>query len=382
MKKKKAFKIIAIALIFCFFAVAGVVYFSLTNVPEHNVKIENEPDNNSYMNTCSNVMCNLARVGDKLYYNAANDFFKYGTYEITSDYTKRIYWKGPAITSECLDLNRVSNENIFSPYIHNDIVQYYDLNQKHYEEYLKLPDTNNDNASLEELFVVGNELYFSYSELYGGNVIGDTMVVYGFYNLYRQDEDDTKLILSVDNLDFDYISDLQFYDEYIYFVAGKRTSDKENASTNLFLCKYNPNNGKIVYKIPYATSSDFVEITCLSAVNDKVYGTIVNRSDNGYETVYCADLKSGTINTLFKSNAGMVINSYKDKVFLLIENGKDMGIYSVDTSTDKVTKIFDEDMDLNGLYIVDSKYLYFADDAYFTLHRITQDGKNLEKVFG
>ena len=47
MKKKKAFKIIAIALIFCFFAVAGVVYFSLTNVPEHNVKIENEPDNNS-----------------------------------------------------------------------------------------------------------------------------------------------------------------------------------------------------------------------------------------------------------------------------------------------------------------------------------------------
>ena len=78
----------------------------------------------------------------------------------------------------------------------------------------------------------------------------------------------------------------------------------------------------------------------------------------------------------------MVINSYKDKVFLLIENGKDMGIYSVDTSTDKVTKIFDEDMDLNGLYIVDSKYLYFADDAYFTLHRITQDGKNLEKVFG
>lgn len=62
------------------------------------------------------------------------------------------------------------------------------LNQKHYKEYLKLPDLNNDNASLEELFVVGDELYFSYSELYSGNVIGDTMVVYGFYNLYRQDE--------------------------------------------------------------------------------------------------------------------------------------------------------------------------------------------------
>ena len=225
MKRKKSLKAITIALIFCFFAVAGVVYFSLTSVPQHNVKIENESDNNSYMNTCANVMCNLARVGDKLYYNAANDFLKYGTYEITSDYTKRIYWKGPAITSECLDLNRVSSENIFSPYIHNDIVQYYDLNQKHYEEYLKLPDTNSDNASLEELFVVGDELYFSYSELYSGNVIGDTMVVYGFYNLYRQDENDTKLILSVDNLDFDYISDLRFYDEYIYFVAGKRTSE-------------------------------------------------------------------------------------------------------------------------------------------------------------
>ena len=206
--------------------------------------------------------------------------------------------------------------------------------------------------------------------------------VYGFYNLYRQDENDTKLILSVDNLDFDYISDLRFYDEYIYFVAGKRTSDKEDASTNLFLCKYNPNNGKLVYKIPYTPSSDFVKITCLSAVNDKIYGMIVNQSDNGYETVYCADLKNGTINTLFKSNAGMVINSYKDKVFLSVENGKDKGIYSIDTSTDKTTKIFNDGIELNGLYIVDSKYLYFTDNAYFNLYRITQDGKNLEKVFG
>ena len=117
-------------------------------------------------------------------------------------------------------------------------------------------------------------------------------------------------------------------------------------------------------------------------MNDKVYGTIVNRSDNGYETVYCADLKNGTINTLFKSNAGMVINSYKDKVFLSVENGKDKGIYSIDTSTDKTTKIFNDDIELNGLYIVDSKYLYFTDNAYFNLYRITQDGKNLEKVFG
>lgn len=381
MKRKKSLKVITIALIFCFFAVAGVVYFSLTSVPQHNVKIENESDNNSYMNTCSNGICNLARVGDKLYYNAANDFFKYGTYEITSDYIKRIYWKGPAITSDCLDLNCTSNDNIFSPYMQNGVIEYYDVNQKRYKEYLKSSDT--DNTSQEVLFIVNDELYFSNFELYDGDVIGDTMVGYGLYNLYRQEENDTKLILSLDNLDFDYISEPRFYDEYIYFVAGKKLSNKkEDASANLFLCKYSLNNGKIVYKIPYVPSSDFVKITCLSAVNDKIYGMIVNQSDNGYETVYCADLKNGTINTLFKSNAGMVINSYKDKVFLSVENGKDKGIYSIDTSTDKTTKIFNDDIELNGLYIVDSKYLYFTDNAYFNLYRITQDGKNLEKVFG
>ena len=74
-------------------------------------------------------------------------------------------------------------------------------------------------------------------------------------------------------------------------LQEREQANKEDASTNLFLCKYNPNNGKLVYKIPYTPSSDFVKITCLSAVNDKIYGMIVNQSDNGYETVYCADLK-------------------------------------------------------------------------------------------
>ncbi len=72
----------------------------------------------------------------------------------------------------------------------------------------------------------------------------------------------------------------------------------------------------------------------------------------------------------------------KIRCFYQLKNGKDKGIYSIDTSTDKTTKIFNDGIELNGLYIVDSKYLYFTDNAYFNLYRITQDGKNLEKVFG
>lgn len=376
MKRKKIVIIITASLLSATLIIAGIGYFSLTSVPQHSVKIENESDNNSYMNTCSNVICNLARVGDKLYYNAANDFFKYGTYEITSDYTKRIYWKGPAITSDCLDLDCVSDDNIYSSNIQNNVIEYYDLNQNQYKDYLRISNVNKEYP--EKLFFKNDKLYYCYSKF-----TEDTDYFYSIYNLYKLSQNSLQLVLSVDNLDFDYISEPRFYNEYIYFVAGKKLSNKkEDASANLFLCKYNPNNGKIVYKIPYAPSSDFVKITCLSAVNDKIYGMIVNQSDNGYETVYCADLKNGTINTLFKSNAGMVINSYKDKVFLSVENGKDKGIYSIDTSTDKTTKIFNDDIELNGLYIVDSKYLYFTDNAYFNLYRITQDGKNLEKVFG
>lgn len=385
MKNKKSFRIITITFLSVLFVIAGlcIAYFSLTYVPHHNVKIEGGTYSNSYLNTYSNIMPRLARVDNKLYYNASNDFFKYGTYEITTDYTKRVYWQGPALSWENISLDCVSDKTIFSPLIENNKIQYYDFENNRYEDYLQISES--DTESPKELFVVNNEIYSCYCELcdYGNNF-------YSTYKLYRQAEDDIELILSANDLDFDYISAPQFYDKYIYFIAVQKLSDKENHDIKQFVCKYDLNNRTIVDKMLCFEGSEYgvgiEHFNCSTAVNNKVYGIAADQSnehsDDSSEYVYSADLNNKTSNLILKSNGTAIINSYEDKVFIAVENGQDKGIYSVDTATDKVTKIFENDMDINGLYIVDSKYLYFTDNSYFCLYRITQDGKTLEKVFG
>lgn len=385
MKSKKSFRIITITLLSAFFLIAAlcIAYFSLINVPHHNAKIESGSYNNSYLNTYSNIMPRLTRVGDKLYYNASNDFFKYGTYEITADYAKRIYWEGPSLSGSYIDLDCASDKNLFSPLIENNIIEYYNLENNRYEEYLKISESDAENP--KELFVVKKQVYCCYSEFcdYSDNFCST-------YNLYRQMGNYTELILSVKDLEFDYISEPQFYDKYIYFIAVQKLSDKENSDIKQYVCKYDPDNREIIDKMICFEGSEhsggIERFSCSSVVNDKIYGVATNQfneySGESNEYIYSADLKNKTSNLIFKSNGSTIINSYEDKVFICVENGKDKGIYSVDTVTDEVAKIFDKDMDINGLYIVDPKYLYFTDNAYFCLYRITQDGKTLEKVFG
>lgn len=385
MKSKKSIRIIIITLLSVFFFIVAlcIAYFSLINVPHHNVKIESDSYNNSYLNTYSNIMPSLARVGDKLYYNASNDFFKYGTYEITTDSTKRIYWEGPSLSGSYINLNCASDDKLFYYIVENNLIKYYDFENKCYREYSKISDSGNENP--KELFVVKNQIYCCYSESceYGSDF-------YSTYNLYRQTENGTELILSVNDLEFDYISAPQFYDKYIYFIAVQRLSDKENSDIKQFVCKYNPDNKKIIDKMLCFESNEYSggieRFNCSSVVNDKIYGIVTNQFDeqsgDGNVYIYSADLKNKKSNLIFKSDGSTIINSYEDKVFICVENGNNKGIYSVDTTTDEVTKIFDKDININGFYIVDSKYLYFTDDAYFCLYRITQDGKTLEKVFG
>lgn len=385
MKSKKSIRIIIITLLSVFFFIVAlcIAYFSLINVPHHNVKIESDSYNNSYLNTYSNIMPRLARVGDKLYYNASNDFFKYGTYEITTDSTKRIYWEGPSFSGSYIDLDCASDDKLFDCIVENNLIKYYDFEHKCYQEYLKISESDAENP--KELFIVKNQIYCCYFEF-----CDYTSNFYSTYNLYRLVERDSELILSVDNLGFDYISAPQFYDKYIYFIAVQRLSNKENSDIKQFVCKYDPDNRKIIDKMLCFEGSEsgggIERFSCSSAVNDKIYGVATDQFDehsgNYIEYIYSADLKNKTSNLIFKSDGSTIINSYEDKVFICVENGKDKGIYSVDIETDEVTKIFDKDMDINGLYIVDSEYLYFTDYAYFNLYRITQDGKTFEKVFG
>ena len=84
---------------------------------------------------------------------------------------------------------------------------------------------------------------------------------------------------------------------------------------------------------------------------------------------------------IFDCDGTIILNGYNGKLYVGVYDGiDDNGLYVIDTETDEVTKIYD-DKAVCGVYIVDNKWIYFADEAE-RLYRITPDGKVFEKVFG
>ncbi len=82
--KRKARFVIATMLLLGIFVIIYLVFFN-TFYFHKSIKINSIGDNNSALNSKSNVDSYLLRKNDKLYYNYGNNFFKNGTYEISEN---------------------------------------------------------------------------------------------------------------------------------------------------------------------------------------------------------------------------------------------------------------------------------------------------------
>lgn len=75
--------------------IAYLLIFNTTHV--NSVTVDGKAVDNSYNNAVANneyeLFSKLARIDNKLYYNANESMFKYGTYEISNGFTKRIFGK-------------------------------------------------------------------------------------------------------------------------------------------------------------------------------------------------------------------------------------------------------------------------------------------------
>lgn len=368
------------------------VFFNTTYY--RNIDIVSTGDNNAYQNACVNNGARLVRINDKLYYNYYGAFvtelLKTGTYEISENFQKRVFCNGIDISPvpKLLDLNNIWNNKLLLGERHldieNNIVKYYDLTSSKIKTAFSFD--NIDGIEANRYLVVDNQRYF-YSK--------DN----SFYKL--NDDSNVDLIYSTQKGDFEYYSDPKFNNGYIYFLAGNYAIGKSDWYTwemegveNIYFCKYSIKDKKIVDKMLYSPETErydgtYKDYTMQTVINDKIFATACDQNNKFQELVYVADMKRGTNKIIFEASdeTGVIINSYNDKVFACMTGGKDAGIYKIDTETYKFTKIHDplsyNDLyEINDLYILDDKYLYFIGSDNNTLYRITQDGKNLEKVFG
>lgn len=361
----KVKKIIIISL--CLLLIASYLLFINTTYVNF-IDIEQSNFNNCYLNSQANIISQLAYADDKLYYNYNNNFFKYGTYEISETVTKRIYWEGPSVLSPTLSLDNIVDDKILHNNINNDKLEYFDIKEKKYLSYFDIKST--PNFKPKSYFIANGEYYYYDSE----------------FSLYKiTANNNVELVLSNELIGFESYSTPQFYNNYIYFIATRNINEND---VEEYLCKYDTNSKKIVSEMLYykgdVLSGGLKRFSCSIVANNKVYGFASNvynelpLDNNTY--VYVADIENKTSKSIFKTDSNVILNCYEDKVFMCVENGNDKGIYYINTINNEVTKIFDSEK-ISGLYIVDSTWLYFIGKDN-NLYRVTQDGKILEKVFG
>lgn len=343
------------------FTIIYLIFFNTFYI--HPLRINSAGDNNSHINSYSNPIPRLLRVDNKLYYNYYNDYFKYGTYEINEFTTKRIYWEGPSISGNFLTLDNVVGENInATPYTETNL-----------SKYTVSDGEKTENIDLSIAGVIDGEPYYlSYdkSKLYKANVNNKTF----------------ELIISNDLVGCDRFDTPIFNDGNIYSVYR---NNLKNDSVEEYAFEYSITDRKVTNKLLIhkgdELSNGIKRYNCNIAVNGKVYGVASDMYNENpgyyYNDVYVGNFESNTSKMIFHTTGTVILNSYDNKAFLSVNDGKDRGIYLI-RKDDEVTKIFSPKENMNDFYIVDNEYLYFIGEDNNTLYRINQKGENLEKVFG
>lgn len=334
--------------------------YNITNTNTNLLKIEDEVIDNRYNNVIANTESNLVKIKNRLYYNYySGDIFKYGTYEVSSGLTKRVYWEGPSLSPGFISLNNVWEDKILDTYLdENGTANYFDIDDKKYKPCFTV-DNDKDIVLDGYYFIVdGVQYYFSKDE-----------------RLYILDNGKLRFIASPELLklnDFNFMDNCYINSNYIYY--------KNFVNNEIYICRFDIDKQKVINEycikdIPH-TENGFENFI---AKEDDIYFLTEN-----HNKLYHVDLKDNSAQKLFETAGVITFNCYNDKLYVSVHldstEEKSNGLYIIDTKTSEINHIYDK-MGVYGIYILDNKWVYFTDkDDY--LYRITKDGKNIEKVFG
>lgn len=367
--KKKILSVLKVLLIIAvplavILIIIYLVFFNTTYL--NTVTVSGNAVDNSYNNAAANqeysMFSKLARIDDKLYYSYDPvDRLKSGTYEISDNFTKRIYAGGTFLSPEVLNLDVVGNGKILLN-TKDGTVEYFDVKNDEYKPFTKLKDDiANDREYKSAFYIDGRQYLYSGDEPFG---------IYTSYDIYACENDKLNLYFSTDKIGENNVSAPCFDGDYIYFTASK---DNGNGREN-YLYKYNTKSGAAENKISISDSGNYI-----TAFDGKAYSMVYGEEGKNRLTV--TDINAGNQKDIFATDGSAIVNGYGGFVCMGVNTDSDgkNGLYVIDAKTNELNRIYGEEV--FGVYIVDDKWIYFTDENDL-LYRIAPDGKTLEKVFG
>lgn len=333
---------IIVCLILCLFFAINFL------IPYRRVEVTGNEVNNDYNNLL--IGGSLARLGNHLYYSYNVTENKSGIIRIGQEGSKRIYWEGPYFLRPyryAYDLRKYNN------WILLGTEKIKCLDEKSGEFNSSLPDNIREDMSLN-------------FQIFNGSLVYENDYV-GYLDLtVWQDEVLSKITLENNHLSgTPYITETNVY----YWEYDRENSEYFFHSMDVF-----SREDSILYSTTqfFSISSFLVEGHYLIFEGtEKLYRReYVCRIDLNNplesEEVLHSHSSSGTI---FRMNA------YGGIVYIVT----DEGIKTIDLKSKEVRLLCDKFA--WECYILDDTWVYFVEDNG-TLWRITQDGQNLEKVYG
>lgn len=343
----KKFFITLIPLITLLIVLTSIIIFIPTK-NNYGVQISKTYVNNSYNNTVANLYSKLIQIEDKLYYNYCNgDCINYGTYEISSNKTRRVYWNGIRITPTEIEL-----DNVYGGKIMNGYTSYLDVDSGKFidNNVLNVPENMKDYRA----FVKDNTWYLISEE-----------------NLYKINNGNFQLLVSKDELnikEFFFEQSLYLNGNFVYY----QTYNKEG--NEIEICKYNTDTKqKAVFPIGNIPNTEN-GISYMLA--DEDYAFIVV----DYCRLYCINFSKNTITELFETKGLMVVNYYNNQIYVGVQySPEENGVYLIGLSNQNPVNRL-TDIEAGSIYILDDEHIYFT-DRNECLYRVNVSEKNIEKVF-
>lgn len=324
-------------------------------------------------NTLRNEGCSFLgnpplRSESAIYFNAYNYgyFPKSGVYKITDTFT----------TSECLHRFDFNNTGFpVGDFVYKDTLCYSDftniskgnaaldkisMNEWEREHFLGIKSPIDETPSYA--FTIDGELYFNTDN--------------NEKNIYRYKEKSYEEVLSENIVKKNYYID-QYYKNFV-FLTNVDTYNLERKPCELRIDKFDINKKEIVqsYTIPsiqtfdksfryerHLITDNYLFLACYPS----------NTSNNA--TILRYNLSTNKFEKVFKTDNFFVFNAFNDNAYLAF---KESGVFSLLTEDNELKKI--SDAKVNGISILDDKWLYYEGEDYH-LYRIMPDGSKTEKVF-
>lgn len=352
--KKKRIKIKPIELFIL--ASCALLYLGIRFACMDRVKVTGSIVDNDYNNCIAGA--NLIRIGDELYYNYNRGVVSHGLFKINKYGSKCIesvpFYYYSALNGWVYPIRKF-NDLLIQGQFYWGTNYYYDVEGKDFNPFY-LVEGNDDYSTLNFRELNGSILYAADNK--------DEDAMYSGINIMKYSEGTTQKLIPYDECR----NIVYFCEDKVYYTAFD-----SDGHTQIRVASIDGSTNDLVYTVenPYISPCFMVEenyVVYVSHVDWEYFLYKIDLSKQVKEPEIVGELPD------FDPTSNY-FNCYDGKVYLV----SDFGLIKFDLESNDQEILYDGVT--KECYILDDTWIYFV-KGNRSLWRITQDGQDLEKVYG